>query len=308
MITSTMIFEYLKEKFNSDLEALYDEYVEGIDGVGGIDKSEPIPVLTHKYDVKWLDKLSFHRELNKEEPYSNEKREFIPIVAIINDNSVEQDIAVPHDIYQINASMTFMIEEDYIDDFYQILKNFIVKNKVFRKTFGTNSAMVTIDSGWDDSRERVRGKKMYLADMSVDILVLSSVLFSNDVDLYIDGELMENSHTVFSSETDMTASLKKRWIVEFIPNTLVTQVAMVSFFDLNNPRIREFTNHISTAQKFNQTVRVEAFLYKGSDMEEKFFSQNMFIKSVEVEIQRGTVAMFKATFVTALNNYEEGDV
>lgn len=289
MLLSKQIFEYIRDTFNADLTALYDEVDDNGD-----------PILTHKYDLKWMDKISFNRELTKDEPYKDEINEYIPLIALINDDNIEQDVSIPHDIYQINTTISFMIEENYIDDFYQILKNFIIQNKVMRYSFGNLNAMINMDSGWDDDRERVRGKKMYLADMSVNILVLASTLFSNDITMEIDGIPMENSSVSVINETEMIPSLKKREIVEFLPNTSVVQLSTIAFYNLDNTMMRSLVNHIATANKFNQPVSINIYIYKDTDMEETLMTfDKMFVKSSEIEAQRGTVAIFKASFVTA---------
>lgn len=301
VISSKVLRELVQEKFTENLNELM-----GYDPLG--QNSIVEPELLYKYYIKWYDKLSFTRELEVEEPYTDSTSEYNPIHIVYNEETFEQDESVPLGIYQSNVSLSMMIEEKFIDDFYQILKNFIIKNKVVKFRSGNDTAMITIDSGWDDDRVRVRGKKMYMADMSIEILVLSSATFSNDVEIKLDGIVIEGSTASIISDTEVIHSLKKRWDVEFIPNTTITQLLIVGFLDLTNLKQKELVNHINSGELFDKSIAVSVIAYPDQPpsseggLQTTILSRNMIVKSVQVDLQRGSVAIVKLAFV---NNVTE---
>ena len=301
VISSKVLQELIQEKFIENLNELM-----GYDPLGT--ELVETPELNYKYFLKWYDKISFTREIEITEPYSDTVEEYNPIHILYNEESFEQDQSVPLGIYQSNVSLSMMIEEKFVDDFYTILKNFIIKNKVLKYRLGNDTAMITIDTGWDDDRVRVRGKKMYTADMSIEILVLSSATFSNDVEIKLDGVVIEDSTASIISDTEVIHSLKKRVDVEFIPNTTITQLLIVGFLDLANPKQKELVNHINSGQLFDKSMAVSVIAYPDQPpsseggLQTTILSRNMIVKSVQVDLQRGSVAIFKLAFV---NNVTE---
>lgn len=283
MITSLQIFDYLKQVIENTITTLHES-------------SE----LTHNYQINWFEKIAIEKEIDHIQDYYNDEQELKTIIGLIDQAEIIQDTAIPQNMYQIKTDISFMIEEKYIDDIYTILKTFIVENKVSKYSFGNETVMITIDSGWDDERMIVKGKKMYLADISINMIVLSSVVFSNDITLEVDGVELTNSSLSLANEVEMVPNLKKQIILGMIPNTSVFQISLVAFLDLTNPPILAFLRHISDASLFNQPLVVNVYLYKGTPKEIALSTNSkMFVKSSELEAQRGTVAVLKAALVTA---------
>jgi len=285
MITSLQIYEYLKEKFEENITTLKTNLE-----------------INHSFQVKWFDKLAIEKELDHIQDYYNEVDEDKTIIGIIDESELIQDPAVPQSMYQLNTSMSFMIEEAYIDDFYSILKNFIVNNKVSKYVFGNETVMINVESGWNDDRQIIKGKKMYLADFLINMIILSSVVFSNDITVEIDGIEVVNAAISLANEIEMVPNLRKQIVMGMIPNTSVFQISLVSFLDLTNPPLNMLLRHITNAQLFNQPLNVIVYIFKGTEDEillTSSYTNQLFVKSVELEAQRGTVAILKTTLVTA---------
>lgn len=285
MITSLEIYNYLKDKFEENIADL-----------------EENELLTHPFNVIWFDKLAIERDLEKEQDYYNEVNEEKIILGVIKESEVIQDPAVPQSMYQLDTLLRFIMEEEYIDDSYTIMKNFIIKNKVSKHSFGSDSVMINIESGWDEERMVIKGKKMLIIEVKINMIVLASVVFSNDLSLIINGIEVTNAAVSLANETEMVPNLKKQVIMGMIPNTSIFQLSFVAFLDLTNPPLYSLLTHITSAQLFNQTLAVNLYLYKGTEQEINLTSgltQGLFVKSVELEAQRGTVAVLKATLVTA---------
>ena len=86
----------------------------------------------------------------------------------------------------------------------------------------------------DDERLEVRGDLYYTAILSIDVVVISGMLYSNDIKVYIEGIELPNTTLSLVNETEMVQDMKKLLILGFIPNTSIYQIALVTLFDLNN--------------------------------------------------------------------------
>lgn len=296
IISSKVLFDYIQEKFQENLDSIY---------------SENNDEFSYKFRPTWHSRISYMREIQRSEPYVDIQDEYIPIHIVIDEEDLIQDQSIPLGIHQIPITMSFMFEEKYIDDFYNMMKNFIIKNKINKLNIGTESAMITISNGWDDDRMVVRGKKMYLADISIDVLVLSSALYSNDVEVKIDGVPLDLVSIQLNSDTEMVHSLKKRVNVQFFPNTIITQLGVLGYMDLKNPTVREMVDHIDSGQKFDVPIPITLTVFPEDPLHINeggtrftLLSKNMLLKTISLDIQRGSVVLMNMTFVLAL---EEGD-
>ena len=99
MITSKQIYEYIRDRFNDNLTTLYED----VDDLG-------VSILTHKFDVKWMDKLSSVKELKIEGTIKMKLREYTPFkVASINDAEYSSKIPSPYPLTSIRKLITSII-------------------------------------------------------------------------------------------------------------------------------------------------------------------------------------------------------
>lgn len=287
MVQTREIIEYVKKKFNENISELQDE-----------------EVLTNKYDVTYYDKVMMEKEIEEVIENYNFEEEFKPLSIIVKEQDFEQDLSIPNNVWAFSIELSLLTKLDYIDDVFNILKEFIVKNKVLRYNFNTETVMMNITDGWDDERLDVRGDLYYTAVLAIDVVVISGMLYSNDIKIYIgrEGETpVELPNTTLSlvNETEMVQDMKKLLILGFIPNTTIYQIALVTLFDLDNPFLITLTNHISTSQLFNQPVYITIKAFPDTK-DEIVLSKTMpmFVKSVELQADRGSIVVLKASFVT----------
>lgn len=300
MINTREIVEYVKEKFNKNILELQAE-----------------ESLTNKYDVTYYDKVMMEKEIEEVIENYNFEEEFKPLSIIVKEQDFEQDVSIPNNVWAFSIELSLLTKLDYVDDVFDILKEFIIKNKVIRHKFkNSETVMLNISDGWDDERLEVRGDLYYTAILTIDVVVISGMLYSNDIKVYIEGIELPNTTLSLVNETEMVQDMKKLLILGFIPNTSIYQIALVTLFDLNNAWLRTLVDHIHTSQLFNQPVEIliKAFGKEPKDneneteeeteeeIEEEIIlhksTRKMFVKSVELQADRGSIVVLKVSFVT----------
>lgn len=281
MINTREIIEYVKEKFNENILELQDE-----------------ELLINKYDVTYYDKVMMEKEIEEVIENYNFEEEFKPLSIIVKEQDFEQDVSIPNNVWAFTIELSLLTKLDYVDDVFNILKEFIVKNKVLRYNFSTETVMMNITDGWDDERIEVRGDLYYTAVLAIEVVVISGMLYSNDIKIYIEGVELPNTTLSLVNETEMVQDMKKLLILGFIPNTSIYQIALVTLFDLSNPFLITLSNHISTSQLFNQTVHILIKAFEDTEDEIVLSNGSMFVKSVELQADRGSIVVLKASFVT----------
>lgn len=281
MINTREIIEYVKEKFNENILELQQE-----------------ELLTNKYDVTYYDKIMIEKEIEEVIENYNFEEEYKPLSIIVKEQDYEQDVSIPNNVWAFSIELSLLTKLDYVDDVFNILKEFIVKNKVLRYNFSTETVMMNITDGWDDERLEVRGDLYYTAVLEIEVVVISGMLYSNDIKIYIEGVELPNTTLSLVNETEMVQDMKKLLILGFIPNTSIYQIALVSLFDLSNPFLRTLSNHISTSQLFNQPVHILIKAFEDTEDEIVLSNGSMFVKSTELQADRGSIVVLKASFVT----------
>lgn len=292
MINTREIVDYVKEKFNKNIAELNQK-----------------ELLVNKYDVTYYDKVMMEKEIEEVIKNYNFEEEFKPLSIIVKEQDFEQDISIPNNVWAFSIELSLLTKLDYVDDVFDILKEFIVKNKVIRHKFrNSETVMINITDGWDDERLEVRGDLYYTAVLEIDVVVISGMLYSNDIKVYIEGVELPNTTLSLINETEMVQDMKKLLILGFIPNTSIYQIALVTLFDLSNPFLMTLADHIHTSQLFNQPIHIliKAFEKDNEDEEDNEDTQkeiilsdgSMFVKSVELQADRGSIVVLKASFVT----------